>query len=196
MTTEPRKFIRLVGGEAGWDFWMAMAIAGTLQLGLMLYLRRANRKFSRVLALFAALFLLVTVLTGIRHDYIVKVQIWNVVRQLGTPWWSSDEWGLQNVVWPAVQPVRLSHADQHSGAEGSVRLCLCDLRHLDGEFRARSSAVGGGRCLASEPAPLVIGGGFRPFRCAHRLIVRRRGSRTADPGATRWLAAPSRRAFS
>ena len=100
MTTEPRKFIRLVGGEAGWDFWMAMAIAGTLQLGLMLYLRRANRKFSRVLALFAALFLLVTVLTGIRHDYIVKVQIWNVVRQLGTPWWSSDEWGLQNVYGP------------------------------------------------------------------------------------------------
>ena len=99
----------------GWDFWMALAIAGILQLGLMLYLRRAERKFSHTrigpsrwstqvnwaLALFAALFLVVTVLTGIRHDYIQHLQIWNVVRHgVDSPWWSSDEWGVLNSYGP------------------------------------------------------------------------------------------------
>lgn len=78
------------------DFAAAVLIAGVFHLALVLLVRRVieDRRAARLLVVFAAAFLAVTVLSGPRHDYVADLEIWGVIRGGGDPWWLQPEKGI------------------------------------------------------------------------------------------------------
>jgi hypothetical protein len=105
----PAPLVRLLAGAhhplehylALWrSFWVACLLA--LCVHLLLVLRLTNRRGPEpappawvpfYLGTFSALFLVVTVVTGPRQDYVAYIDIWKVVRAGGDPWWVNPALG-------------------------------------------------------------------------------------------------------
>src|SRR5262249_33558829 len=87
-------------------FWTGRWIVGERSPAL----QRTARMIDRWLIAFALAFLMLTALSGARHDYVAFLEIWDAVRAGRDPWWIHERWGhplnaygpLFNVLaWPA-----------------------------------------------------------------------------------------------
>jgi hypothetical protein len=80
-------------------FWVALLVAWLFHLVVVLAIAAVNRgstatrRVDRWLIGLALLFLIVTVLSGPRQDYVAFLDIWDVVRAGGDPWWIHATWG-------------------------------------------------------------------------------------------------------
>jgi hypothetical protein len=89
-------------------FWEAVLLAWVFHLVVVLAVRATNgwiatgrspevertaRTIDRWLIGFALVFLMVTALSGRRHDYVAFLEIWDAVRAGRDPWWVHARWG-------------------------------------------------------------------------------------------------------
>ena len=174
------------------DRWSVIAtavqIATILHLGIVLFIRSIDRKHrllllpradlytNIVLIAFAAAFLALTILSGVRGDYTAYLLEWKVVLAGHIPWRSRP---IQRL-WAFVQRAGPSSLDQPSREQAFVRVLLPRLCGLaDQGFRAapwsRCSLVALVGFLAPQPLPLGGNCVFRILRCSRCTRVRRRG---------------------